>query len=200
MAKVKNDNSKSTKKKSNNKKQNVKVKIKKDNSKMYLIIGIVLIVIAAVISAITFSFENTKLTCKKGNNKDGVSINSHVTISKKKDKIENIEVTKTIDLKDDNIDNYLDAIKTTLEESYKKDGITYEISKENEKLVLKLKYTDKKEYILDNLSIEKKSDGIGINLLSEDREGNYATFNLSKRYSDKNIRKILEKADYACEK
>ena len=73
-------------------------------------------------------------------------------------------------------------------------------SKENEKLVLKLKYTDKKEYILDNLSIEKKSDGIGINLLSEDREGNYATFNLSKRYSDKNIRKILEKADYTCEK
>ena len=68
------------------------------------------------------------------------------------------------------------------------------------KLVLKLKYTDKKEYILDNLSIEKKSDGIGINLLSEDREGNYATFNLSKRYSDKNIRKILEKADYTCEK
>lgn len=96
MAKAKNDNFKSTKKKSNNKKQNVKVKMKKDNSKMYLIIGITLIVIAAVISVITFSFENTKLTCKKENNKDGVSINSHVTISKKKDKIENIEVTKTI--------------------------------------------------------------------------------------------------------
>ena len=52
------------------KKQNVKVKMKKDNSKMYLIIGITLIAIAAVISVITFSFENTKLTCKKENNKD----------------------------------------------------------------------------------------------------------------------------------
>ena len=200
MAKVKNDNFKSTKKKSNNKKQNVKVKIKKDNSKMYLIIGIVLIVVAAVISAITFSFENTKLTCKKENNKDGVTINSHVTISKKKDKIENIEVTKTISLKGDNIDNYLDAIKTSLEESYKKDGITYEITKENEKLVLKLKYTDKKKYILDNLFIDNTSDGISINLLSEDREGNYATLDLSKRYNDKNIIKILQKADYVCEK
>ena len=46
MAKAKNDNFKSTKKKSNNKKQNVKVKMKKDNSKMYLMIGITLIVIA----------------------------------------------------------------------------------------------------------------------------------------------------------
>ena len=114
MTKAKNDNFKSTKKKSNNKKQNVKVKMKKDNSKIYLIIGITLIVIAAVISVITFSFENTKLTCKKENNKDGVSINSHVTISKKKDKIENIEVTKVIDLKDDNIDNYFDVIKESL--------------------------------------------------------------------------------------
>ena len=70
MTKAKNDNFKSTKKKSNNKKQNVKVKMKKDNSKMYLIIGITLIVIAAVISVITFSFENTKLTCKKENNKE----------------------------------------------------------------------------------------------------------------------------------
>ena len=56
MAKAKNDNFKSKKKKSNNKKQNVKVKMKKDNSKMYLMIGITLIVIAAVISVITFSF------------------------------------------------------------------------------------------------------------------------------------------------
>ena len=200
MAKVKNDNSKIKKKKSNNKKQNVKVKMKKDNSKMYLIIGIVLIVVAAVISAITFSFENTKITCKKEEGKNGVTINSHVTISKKKDKIENIEVTKTISLKGDNRDNYLDAIKTSLEESYKKDGITYEISKENEKLVLKLKYTDKKKYILDNLFIDNTSDGISINLLSEDREGNYATLDLSKRYNDKNIIKILQKADYVCEK
>ena len=200
MAEVKNDNSKSKKKKSNNKKQNVKVKMKKDNSKMYLIIGIVLIVVAAVISAITFSFENTKVTCKKEEGKNGVTINSHVTISKKKDKIENIEVTKTISLKGDNRDNYLDAIKTSLEESYKKDGITYEISKENEKLVLKLKYTDKKKYILDNLFIDNTSDGININLLSEDREGNYATLDLSKRYNDKNIIKILQKADYVCEK
>ena len=200
MAEVKNDNSKSKKKKSNNKKQNVKVKMKKDNSKMYLIIGIVLIVVAAVISAITFSFENTKVTCKKEEGKNGVTINSHVTISKKKDKIENIEVTKTISLKGDNRDNYLDAIKTSLEESYKKDGITYEISKENEKLVLKLKYTDKKKYILDNLFIDNTSDGISINLLSEDREGNYATLDLSRRYNDKNIIKILQKADYVCEK
>ena len=50
MAKAKNDNFKSKKKKSNNKKQNVKVKMKKDNSKMYLMIGITLIVIAAVTS------------------------------------------------------------------------------------------------------------------------------------------------------
>ncbi len=200
MAKVKNDNSKSKKKKSNNKKQNVKVKMKKDNSKMYLIIGIVLIVVAAVISVITFSFENTKVTCKKEESKNGVTINSQVTISKKKDKIENIEVTKTISLKGDNRDNYLDAIKTSLEESYKKDGITYEISKENKKLVLKLKYTDKKKYILDNLFIDNTSDGISINLLSEDREGNYATLDLSKRYNDKNIIKILQKADYVCEK
>ena len=200
MAKVKNDNSKNKKKKSNNKKQNVKVKMKKDNSKMYLIIGIVLIVVAAVISVITFSFENTYVICKKEEGKNGVTINSYVTISKKKDKIENIEVTKTISLKGDNRDNYLDAIKTSLEESYKKDGITYEISKENKKLVLKLKYTDKKKYILDNLFIDNTSDGISINLLSEDREGNYATLDLSKRYNDKNIIKILQKADYVCEK
>lgn len=200
MAKAKNDNFKSKKKKSNNKKQNVKVKMKKDNSKMYLMIGITLIVIAAVISVITFSFENTKVTCKKEESKNGVTINSHVTVSKKKDKIENIEVIKTISLKGDNRDNYLDAIKTSLEESYEKDGITYEISKENEKLVLKLKYTDKKKYILDNLFIDNTSDGISINLLSEDREDNYATFDLSKRYNDKNIIKILQKADYVCEK
>ena len=61
MAKAKNDNFKSTKKKSNNKKQNVKVKMKKDNSKMYLMIGITLIVIAAVISVITFTISSFSL-------------------------------------------------------------------------------------------------------------------------------------------
>lgn len=200
MAKAKNDNFKTTKKKSNTKKQNVKVKMKKDNSKMYLIIGVSLIIIAAILSFVTFSFENTSVTCKKESNKNGVIINSSVTVNKKKDNIESINVVKTISLKGDNANNYLDAIKTSLEDSYKKDGITYEISKENEKLVLKLKYTDKKKYILDNLFIDNTSDGISINLLSEDREGNYATLDLSKRYNDKNVIKILQKADYVCEK
>lgn len=108
-------------------------------------------------------------------------------------------VTKTINLKGDNSDNYLDAIKTALESHYKKDGITMKRQK-NGKLIIKLEYTGKKKYILDNLFIEKLGTEISINLLSDDREGNYATIDLSKRYNDKNIIKILQKADYACKK
>ncbi len=76
----------------------------------------------------------------------------------------------------------------------------YETSKENGKLIIKLEYTGKKKYILDNLFIEKLGTEININLLSDDREGNYDTIDLSKRYNDKNIIKILQKADYACKK
>lgn len=200
MNKVKNDNSKNTKKKRNNKKQNVKVKIKKNNSKMYLITGIALIIIAEIIFSINFSFENTNINCKKEVKKNDVIIGSNIIVSKKKDSIESVLVTKTINLKDDNSDSYLDAIKTALESHYKEDGITYETSKENDKLIIKLKYTGKKKYILDNLFIEKFGTEININLLSDDREGNYATIDLSKRYNDKNIIKILQRAYYTCKK
>lgn len=62
---------------------------------MYLIIGISLIIIAEIISTINFSFENTNITCKKEVKKNDVIIGSNIKVSKKKDSIESVLVTKT---------------------------------------------------------------------------------------------------------
>ena len=45
--------------------------------------------------------------------------------------------------------------------------------------------------ILDNLFIAIEENGVSVNLISEDSENNYATLDLSKKYSDDAVRKII---------
>ncbi len=183
-------------KKSRNKKNN---KSKNNNIKKNIIIVLYIILIVVIIMVLSAVLTKSKITCTKSVNGD-VSIDSNATFYLKKNKIKYIEVSKKISVKDNNSINYLDAIKTSLENNYKKEGIFYEASKSEGKLNVKLKYIKEKEYILDNLFIEKSNDGININLLSEDKENNYGTIDLSKEYSEEKIIKILKKADYTCKK
>lgn len=183
-------------KKSRNKKNN---KSKNNNTKKNIIIVLYIILIVVIIIVLSAVLTKSKITCTKSVNGD-VSIDSNATFYLKKNKIKYIEVSKKISVKDNNSINYLDAIKTSLENNYKKEGISYEASKSEGKLNVKLKYIKEKEYILDNLFIEKSNDGININLLSEDKENNYGTIDLSKEYSEEKIIKILKKADYTCKK
>lgn len=175
--------------------------MKKNNDNKTKVVITLLTSVVAILSIIMILIFNgtKKLNCTKKVNNNGILMNSEITFNTKGKKINDIIVNKiiSIDKGSDKI-NYLSAIKTSLEENYKKEGIKYSIKLENNELIVNLKYNEEKEYILDNLFIDFEENGISINFVSEDSENNYAKINLKKEYEYKNIRKILEKSDYVC--
>lgn len=191
-------NAKNIKKKNNKK---TKINMKKNNDNKTKVVITLLTSVVAILSIIMILIFNgtKKLNCTKKVNNNGILMNSEITFNTKGKKINDIIVNKiiSIDKGSDKI-NYLSAIKTSLEENYKKEGIKYSIKLENNELIVNLKYNEEKEYILDNLFIDFEENGISINFVSEDSENNYAKINLKKEYEYKNIRKILEKSDYVC--
>ncbi len=179
-----------------NKKNNVK---KRKKGIMRIILPILILIILVVIILLVIFSGNKKIECTKETNNNGIIINNEITIKMKGNNLKNIIVNKnlTMDKKNSEID-YLSAIKTALEDTYKKLGVTYSIEEKNDELIISLIYNKKQEYILDNIFIDLENDGLSINVISEDREGNYAKIDLSKEYEYKNVIKILEKSDYKC--
>ena len=172
----------------------------KNKSKKKLIITISFIVcICIVITLFLLFYGKKKITCEKKDDNGSVLIKSSVQVNMRKKTIKEIMVNKEISItKNDGKMDYLSAIKPSLEESYKSNNIRYNIEKNGDKLLINLKYNEKREYILDDLFIEIENDGISINLMSEDSENNYGKINLSKQYQDEDVIKILQKADYKC--
>ena len=180
------------------KKLKKKEKVKKIDKKIIIIPLIIILILFIVV--IIFSFNKNKvITCSKNVNENGISMKSNIVFKMNKSKIENIVVNKTISInkKDDDI-NYLSAIKEVLKDNFKKQKLDYKIEEKDGKLNITLTYDKKKEYILDNLFIEITDSGVNINVMSEDRENNYATIDLKKEYKNNDIIKILQKADYSC--
>lgn len=192
--KKKSNKAKNTKKNIKNKKSDKKI-----NKKMIIISLIVLLVIIFVVTIIFLFNKNNVITCTKKINENGISMKSDITFNTKDNQIKNIIVKKTLSItSDDGNMDYLSAIKDVLKENFESQKIEYKIEEQEDKLIINLKYDKKEEYILDNLFISIENSGININVMSEDRENNYATIDLSKEYNDKDIIKILEKADYSC--
>lgn len=180
------------------KKLKKKEKAKKIDKKIIIIPLIIILILFIVV--IIFSFNKNKvITCSKNVNENGISMKSNIVFKMNKSKIENIVVNKTISInkKDDDI-NYLSAIKEVLKDNFKKQKLDYKIEEKDGKLNITLTYDKEKEYILDNLFIEITDSGVNINVMSEDRENNYATIDLKKEYKNNDIIKILQKADYSC--
>ena len=201
---TKNKNKKSVSTKKTNNKKDVKITSKnketKKNSKLKIIIPLVAVLIILVVALLIVLTSGKKtISCTKNTNENGVKTSDEITINMKNENINNIIVNKTLSIdKEDGDVNYLSAVKDALEDAYKNIDIDYNIKQNDDELVIDLTYDEEKEYILDNIFINLEDDGLSVNVISEDRENNYATIDLSKEYSDKNIIKILEKADYSC--
>ncbi len=184
-------------------KKNVKKTSKKNtkNGKSIrkIVIATILILVTIVVMIIILINRPSKISCTKKINENGASMQSTIDIESKDGVINSVIVNKVISIKDENgqID-YMDAIKTSLENAYKEEGIKYNLEIKENELLVNLVYDKKKEYILDNLFIAVEENGVSVNVVSEDSENNYATIDLSKEYSDENIIKIIEKADYKC--
>lgn len=192
-------------KKNSNKAKNIKKNIKnkksdkKINKKMIIISLIVLLLIVFAVTMIFLFNKDNVITCSKNVDENGILMKSDITFNTKDNQIKNIIVKKTLSItSDDGKMDYLGAIKDVLKENFESKKIEYKIEEQEDKLIINLKYDKKEEYILDNLFISIENSGININVMSEDRENNYATIDLSKEYNDKDIIKILEKADYFC--
>lgn len=171
---------------------------KKSKVNWIWIVGLIIIVILATVMMMVLN-TTKKITCSKKIDENGILMKSQVTFNKSKNKIKYVNVDKSIAINDDgNNVNYLEAIKSSLESNYKKQGVKNSIEKKDGKLIINLKYDKEKEYILDGLYIGIEDSGVSVNIVSEDRENNYATIDLSKEYNDKNLMKIMEKADYIC--
>lgn len=178
-----------------------KKKVQKNaNKKKTLIISLIAILIIIVAATLIFIvLAPEKINCTKTLNDNGVLMESKISTNVKGTKIKKIIVNKEIKiLNNDKTIDYLDAIKSSLEDRYKRENINYEIDKKNDKLFIELTYNDDKEYILDDLFINLNDTGISINFISDDIENNYVKFNLKRQYKKENIIKIIEKADYEC--
>lgn len=184
----------------NKKKNNKKGRKKKNNKNIIkVVLPIIILVILLVIILLVIFSGNKKIECTKKINNNGINLGNEIIVKMRDNNIKNIIVNKTItlDKKNSEID-YLSAIKSSLEDTYKKIGITYSIKEQEGKLIVNLTYNKKKEYILDNIFINFENNGLSINVISEDRENNYSKLDLSKKYEYKNVIKILEKSDYKC--
>lgn len=172
--------------------------MKKNNSK--IIISIVVVIILIILFLLLFNkLRVSKITCTNKISENGIKQKSVMSISVKNNKIILIENKKELYL-DKKVSEYgvLDAIKTTLEEEYKKQGIKNSITKEGNKLVITLTYKDKKKYMLDNVILSLEDNGFGINVIGEDTESSYLTFNLKDKYDKKKIIEIFNKNGYKC--
>lgn len=176
-----------------------KKKVHKNKNKILIIslIATLIIIVAAILIFIVLAPE--KINCTKLLKDDGILMESKINMKVRGTKIKNVIVNKEIKIlnQDEKID-YLDAVRTSLEDRYKRENIKYKIDKKNDKLFIELIYNDDKEYILDDLFININDTGISINFISDDIENNYIKLNLKRQYKKENIIKIIEKADYKC--
>lgn len=184
-----------------NKKKITKTKgNKKHNKKLVLIITIALMILLLVIAISVCIVNGKKLTCTKLVSENGFKIESKVDFKLVNKKIESINLSRTISVMDQNTTvNYLSMIKSSMQDVYKNEDVNYSINLDNNALTINLLYAKQKKYIIDNIFIEKEDDGISFNVIKEDTNGNYATFDLSKDYDKDTIIKILKKANYTCE-
>lgn len=178
---TKNKNKKSVSTKKTNNKKDVKITSKnketKKNSKLKIIIPLVAVfIILVVVLLIVLTSGKKTISCTKNTNENGVKTSDKITINMKKENINNIVVNKTLSIDKEGDDvNYLSAVKDALEDAYKNIDIDYNIKQNDDELVIDLTYDEEKEYILDNIFINLEDDGLSVNVISEDRENNYAT-------------------------
>lgn len=183
----------------NKKKVTKTKKKKKQNKKLILIITIALIILMLVIAISVCIVNGKKLTCTKLVSENGFKIESKVDFKLVNKKIESINLSRTISVMEQNTQvNYLSMIKSSMQDVYKNEGVNYSTNLDDNKLTVNLLYTKQKKYIIDNIFIEKEDDGISFNVIKEDTNGNYATFDLSKNYDKDSIIRILKKANYTC--
>lgn len=162
-----------------------------------LILGIIIIVILIVL--VILFINSKKIECSKSVSSGGFKIDSNVILKLSDNKINSIKLKRNINVMENNGNiNYISMIKSSIEELYKTSDDKYSIDLGDNDLTLNAEYTNNKKYIIDNIFIEKETEGISFNIIKEDTNGSYATFDLSDNYNKKDVIKILEKASYIC--
>ncbi len=191
-------NNKSTRKTVSKKQKSNRKNNRKNNKKLPLIIITIAIIIILVI-VISISIVNSKrLTCTKIVSENGFKTDSKVIFKLSNKKIESIDLTRTISVIDSNTSiKYLPMIKSSLDDIYKQYD-NYTITSDDKKITISLLYNENKKYIIDNIFIDKEDEGISFNVVKEDMNGNYATFDLSKIYTKDDVKNILKRANYTC--
>ncbi len=176
--------------------------IKKNNSKNkktlpLIIMTITIVIILVIVISITI-INSKRLTCTKVVSENGFKTDSKVILKLNSKKIKSIDLTRTISVIDSNTSiKYLPMIKSSLDDIYKEYD-NYSISSDDKKVTVNLSYNENKKYIIDNIFIDKEDEGISFNVVKEDINGNYATFDLSKIYTKNSIKKLLKKSNYTC--
>ena len=171
------------------KKKNNKKKNKRDNSNLVILVLLVLITIL-IITIISLAILNKNtIRCSKTSDLKGYSEVSKIKLKYNDSGIQNIHNKRIITLKSKTNNSYLQMIKGLIEQQYKTDGVDSIIDTKDNIIILDL---------IDNLSINIEDVGLSYDIISNDIEGQYGTLDLSKKYSKKEIVKILKRANYVC--
>ena len=184
-----------------NKKKTNKRKKKKANNKnnLKIILPVVIIFLIVLVILIVILLGNKKIECTKTVSENDFKTNSKVLVYYKNDNINKIEVNKKIKISNnDNGVNYLSMVKSSMDNLYKEMKLDYKLTQKNNSLDVNIIYEKDEKYIIDNVYIEKETEGISFNVIKEDTNNSYATFDLSKKYYKNDILNIFKSAGYMC--
>ncbi len=188
--------------KKSNKKKRVNAKKKKsfDYNKLFIITGASLVVLILIIIIIIKVSKG--LECSSTNPYDkGVKQINNMTFNFKGNNLNTVSVEKTITVDkeyESNARKYLEIIDESLKESYKTKGIDYNSKIEGNKLVIKLIYSDKKNYVLNDVDIMINDENVSVNVMTQDNNNTRISVDLSKNNTKSNIKKMVESKRYIC--
>ena len=188
-------------KKNSRKKRTARKKKKTfDYNKLFIIVGaslVVLIIIIIMVINLTKGLE-----CSSTNSYDkGVKQVNDINFDFKGKSINTISVKKTITVDkqySSNAKKYLEIIDDSLKESYKTKGVNYNSKIENDKLIIKLIYSEKKKYVLDDVDIIINGESVSVNVMTEDNNNTRISVDLSKNNTKSEIKKMIENKKYTC--
>ena len=171
------------------------ISLKKTRNRLILTLLVIVIIVVGIILFV----NSKKITCTKSVTNGGFKIDSNVTMNLGNNKINSIKLNRTISAVDKNSNvNYINMIKSSVDELYKTSKNMYSVDAHDNELTLNVEYKETDKYIIDNIFIEKEDEGLSFNVIKEDSNLSYATFDLTKNYNKQDVIKILEKASYIC--
>ena len=170
--------------------------------KRILLICLVMIFVVLLMCLICYTLKSKSFTCSRNNPYDkGVNQLNEISFNYSRKKLDSVVINKKITIDDKSNANklsYLKIIDESLKSSYEMKKIEYSSKIENDALLIKLSYKDKKRYILDDVDIVLEGASVSVNVVTEDNNNNRINVDLEEKNNKNRVKEDLENKGYVC--